>query len=82
MFQLTIFHNDDCDLTLSETIEELNDHGLTVVSKEFDNHNDEWEVVVQGSKEQFFKWNDTINQGGPSWNEEEFMEELVEVEAA
>lgn len=82
MYQLTIYHNTDHDLTLGETIEELQDFGLQVVTKEFDNHNDEWEVVIQGTREQFFKWNDAINQGGPSWNEEEFMEDLVEVEAA
>ena len=82
MFQLTVFHNDDSDLTLNETIQEFEDHGLTVVSKEFSHDWDEWTVVIQGTKENFFKWNDTINQGGPSWNEEEFMEELEEVEAA
>lgn len=82
MFQLTVFHNDDSDLTLSETIEEIEAHGLTVISKEFDSHWDEWTLVIQGTKDNFFKWNDTCMEGGPAWNEEEFMEDLVEVKAA
>ena len=71
MFQTTIFHNDDSDLTLQETIEEFESFGLTLISKEFDLKWDEWTLVIQGTREQFF-----------SWNEEEFMEDLIEVEAA
>ena len=82
MFQTTIFHNDDSDLTLQETIEEFESFGLTLISKEFDFDWDEWTLVIQGTKDQFFSWNDHLMEGGPSWNEEEFMEDLIKVEAA
>ena len=82
MYQLTTYHNDDSDLTLSETIEDFEDFGLTLVSKAFSLEWDEWTLVIQGTRDQFFKWNDHLMEGGPSWNEEEFMEDLIEVQPA
>ena len=53
-----------------------------MISQEFNETYQETTLVLQGTKEQFFSWNDTLMEGGPSWNEEEFMEELVPVKAA
>jgi hypothetical protein len=37
-------------------------------------------IVLQGTKDQFMSWGEEEQGGGPSFNEEELMEELVEVE--
>jgi hypothetical protein len=79
MFQITFLHNDESFLNLQETIEECESFGLTLVSKTFDSEFDEWTLILQGTKDQLFSWNDALMEGGPSWNEEEFMEELVQV---
>lgn len=81
MFQLTTYHNEYSDETLEEFIQIAVDSGLTVVSQVMDAQ-DETTLVLQGTKDNFFKWNDTCMEGGPAWNEEEFMEVLVEVKAA
>ena len=81
MFQLTTYHNEYCEETLPEFISLAQEHGLTVISQVTD-ATDETTLVLQGTQEQFFSWNDTLMEGGPSWNEEEFMEELVPVKAA
>lgn len=82
MFQLTAIHNDWNEETIEEFIEIAQGHGLTVVSQEFDETYQETTLVLQGTKEQFFSWNDHLMEGGPSWDEEEFMEDMIEVEAA
>jgi|APGre2960657373_1045057.scaffolds.fasta_scaffold173741_1 hypothetical protein len=81
MFQLTTYHNEYSEETLEDFIQIAVDSGLTVVSQLMDAQ-DETTLVLQGTKDQFFTWNEYFMEGGPSWNEEEFMEELVEVEAA
>jgi len=82
MYQTTIYHNDDSDLTMEEAVEEFLSFGLKLVSSKFDSYHDEWTLVLQGTKDQFFAWNDHLMEGGPAWNEEEFMEELTPVLAA
>ena len=89
MFQTTAIHNDWNEETIEEFIELAGEHGLTVISQEFNETYQETTLVLQettlvlqGTKEQFFSWNDTLMEGGPSWDEEEFMEELVPVKAA
>lgn len=77
MFQLTAIHNDWNEETIEEFIEIAQDHGLTVVSQEFDETYQETTLVLQGTKEQFFSWNDHLMEGGPSWDEEEFMEDMI-----
>ena len=81
MFQLTTYHNEYSEETLEEFIQIALDNGLTLVSQTTD-LSDETTLILQGTKDQFFSWNDHFMEGGPSWNEEEFMEELVEVKAA
>ena len=81
MFQLTTYHNEYSEETLEEFIQIALDNGLTLVSQTTD-LSDETTLILQGTKDQFFSWNDYFMEGGPSWNEEEFMEELVEVKAA
>ena len=81
MFQLTTYHNEYSEETLEDFIQIAVDSGLTVVSQLMDAQ-DETTLVLQGTKDQFFTWNEYFMEGGPSWNEEEFMEELVEGEAA
>ena len=78
MFQLTTYHNEYSEETLVEFTQIAVDSGLTLVSQVTDAQ-DETTLVLQGTKDQFFTWNDYFMEGGPSWNEEEFMEELVEV---
>lgn len=79
MFELMIYHNYDCTLSRMETIEELEDNGLKVISVEFDNHNDEWEILVQGTQEQFIKWNDSTSECSPSWDQVDITEDLEPV---
>ena len=79
MFQLTAIHNDWNEETIEEFIETIKGHGLTVVSQEFSETYQETTLILQGTREQFFSWNDEMMEGGPSWNEEEFMEDLEEV---
>jgi len=81
MFQLTTYHNEYSEETLEEFIQIALDNGLTLVSQATD-FSDETTLILQGTREQFFSWNDYFMEGGPSWNEEEFMEDLVEIEAA
>jgi hypothetical protein len=81
MFQLTTYHNEYSEETLEEFIQIALDNGLTLVSQTTD-FSDETTLILQGTREQFFSWNDYFMEGGPSWNEEEFMEDLVEIEAA
>jgi hypothetical protein len=81
MFQLTTYHNEYSEETLEEFIQIALDNGLTLVSQTTD-FLDETTLILQGTREQFFSWNDYFMEGGPSWNEEEFMEDLVEIEAA
>ena len=81
MFQLTTYHNEYSEETLEEFIQIALDNGLTLVSQTTD-LSDETTLILQGTKDQFFTWNDYFMEGGPSWNEEEFMEDLVEIEAA
>ena len=83
MFQLTAYHIPEFEeLTVEEFIEIAQSHGLTVVSQDWDELGEQTIITLQGTKDQFFSWNDELMEGGPSWNEEEFMEDLVEVEAA
>ena len=82
MFQTTVIHNEWNEETVEEFIELAQEHGLTVISQEFNETYVETTLVLQGTKDQFFSWNDVLMEGGPSWNEEEFMEELVQVQAA
>ena len=81
MFQLTTYHNEYSEETLDEFIQIAVDSGLTVVSQVMDDQ-DETTLVLQGTKDQFFSWNDELMEGGPSWDEEEFMEDLRPVKAA
>lgn len=81
MFQLTTYHNEYSEETLEEFIQIALDNGLTLISQTTD-LSDETTLILQGTREQFFTWNDHFMEGGPSWNEEEFMEDLVEIEAA
>lgn len=83
MFQLTAYHIPEFEEdTAEEFIELAQAHGLTAVSREWDDLGEQTILVLQGTKDQFFSWNDHFMEGGPSWNEEEFMEELVQVQAA
>lgn len=82
MFQLTAIHNDWNEETVEEFIELAQEHGLTVISQEFDETYEDTTLVLQGTLKQFFSWNDALMDGGPSWSEGEFMEELVPVQAA
>ena len=81
MFQLTTYHNEYSEETLEEFIQIALANRLTLVSQTTD-FSDETTLILQGTREQFFSWNDYFMEGGPSWNEEEFMEDLVEIEAA
>jgi hypothetical protein len=82
MFQTTAIHNDWNEETVEEFIEFAGEHGLTVISQEFNETYQETTLVLQGTKEGFFSWNDALMEGGPSWDEEEFMESLIEIQAA
>ena len=83
LYQLTVVHNeDDSGDHVEEFMARAEGHGLKVV----DAYQlpdcywlENW-VVLQGSKESFMSWAMEDQEGGPSFNEEELMEDLVEVE--
>ena len=83
LYQLTVVHNeDDSGDHVEEFMARAEGHGLKVV----DAYQlpdcywlENW-VVLQGSKEAFMSWAMEDQEGGPSFNEEELMEDLVEVE--
>lgn len=79
MFQLNTVHNEFTGLELGEFLEIIASHGLTVVHQEFDIEEDETYLTLQGTKEGFISWAEEGQEGGPSFNEEEFMEELTPV---
>ena len=78
MYQLTIFHNDDdsCE-TLEEVTARLTRHGLKVDHTAYDHNWDEHTIVLQGTKDQFLSWNAECMEGGPSIDEEEFLDALA-----
>ena len=84
LYQLTVVHNED-DGLLGEGVEEfmarVEGHGLKVVDvyQLPDCYWLENWVVLQGSKDAFMSWAMEDQEGGPSFNEEELMEDLVEV---
>jgi hypothetical protein len=83
MFQLTAYHIPEFEEdTAEEFIEQARAHGLKAVSREWDDLGEQTILVLQGTKDQFFSWNDELMEGGPSWDEEEFMEDLRPVKAA
>ena len=83
LYQLTVVHNeDDSGDHVEEFMARAEGHGLKVV----DAYQlpdcywlENW-VVLQGSKESFMSWGEEEQGGGPSFNEEELMEDLVVVE--
>ena len=83
LYQLTVVHNeDDSGDHVEEFMARAEGHGLKVV----DAYQlpdcywlENW-VVLQGSKDAFMSWGAEDQEGGPSFNEEELMEDLVEVE--
>ena len=81
MFQFVTFHNDDSYGTLSELLEVVQEHGLTVVEKTFSLEWDETTLVLQGTREQFEKFFLSEGDGDPSQSTDidEFMDELEEV---
>ncbi len=83
MFQLTAYHIPEFEeVTVEEFIEIAQEHGLTLISQEWDDLGEQTIITLQGTREQFFSWNDELMEGGPSWDEEEFMEDLRPVKAA
>ena len=82
MFQFKTHHNDDSFITLSEMIESIQEFGLTVVEKTFSTEWDETTLVLQGTRAQFEKFFLSNGDSSQSIDIDEFMEELVEVEAA
>ena len=81
MYQLTIFHNDDdaCE-TLEEVTDRLTRWGLKVDHTTYDPNCDEHTIVVQGTKDQFISCGEEAQGGGPSFNEEEFLDALEPAE--
>lgn len=81
MFQFTTYHNDDSYGTLSDLLEVVQEHGLTVVEKTFSLEWDETTLVLQGTREQFEKFFLSEGDGDPSQSTDidEFMDELEEV---
>ncbi len=80
MFQFTTYHNDDSYGTLSELLEVVQEHGLTVVEKTFSTEWDETTLVLQGTRAQFEKFFlESDDVSSQSINIDEFMDELEEV---
>lgn len=80
LYQLTVVHNeDDSGDHVEEFMARAQGHGLKVVDAYQLPDCYLLEFVLQGSKEQFMSWGVEEQGGGPSFNEEELMEDLVEV---
>ena len=79
MFQFKIQHNDDSFITLSEMVESIQEVGLTVVEKTFNQKWNETTLVLQGTRAQFEKFFLSDEDNSQSINIDEFMDELEEV---
>ena len=80
--QLTVVHNEEeSGDHVEEFMARAPDRGLKVVDvyQIPDCYGLENWVVLQGSKDAFMSWGEEEQGGGPSFNEEELMEDLVEV---
>ena len=79
MFQFKTQHNDDSFITLSEMVESIQEVGLTVVEKTFNQKWNETTLVLQGTRAQFEKFFLSDEDNSQSINIDEFMDELEEV---
>ena len=79
MFQFKTQHNDDSFITLSEMVESIQEVGLTVVEKTFNQKWNETTLVLQGTIAQFEKFFLSDEDNSQSINIDEFMDELDEV---
>jgi len=79
MFQFKTQHNDDSFITLSEMVESIQEVGLTVVEKTFNQKWNETTLVLQGTRAQFEKFFLSDEDMSQSVNVDEFMDELDEV---
>ena len=80
MFQFTTFHNDDSFGTLTDLLEVVEEHGLTVVDQFLDTKWDETVITIRGTRDQFEKFFLTTTEDpSQSVNIDEFMDELEEV---
>ena len=79
MFQFKTQHNDDSFMTLSEMVESIQEVGLTVVEKTFNQKWNETTLVLQGTRAQFEKFFLSDEDMSQSVNVDEFMDELDEV---
>lgn len=79
MFQFKTQHNDDSFITLSEMVESIQEVGLTVVEKTFNQKWNETTLVLQGTRAQFEKFFLSDEDNSQSINIDEFMDELDEV---
>ena len=79
MFQFKTQHNDDSFITLSEMVESIQEVGLTVVEKTFNQKWNETTLVLQGTRAQFEKFFLSDEDMSQSDNVDEFMDELDEV---
>ena len=82
LYQLTVVHNEEeSGDHVEEFMVRAQGHGLKVVDvyQIPDCYWLENWVVLQGSKDAFMSWGEEEQGGGPSFNEEELMEDLVEV---
>ena len=73
MFQFKIQHNDDSFITLSEMVESIQEVGLTVVEKTFNQKWNETTLVLQGTRAQFEKFFLSDEDNSQSINIDEFM---------
>jgi len=78
MFQFTTYHYDDLG-DLSDLIEVITNHGLSVIDKWFDTEFDETGLTIQGTREQFRTMFEQTSQDDWGTDIEEFMAELVPV---
>lgn len=79
MFQFKTQHNDDSFITLSEMVESIQEVGLTVVEKTFNQKWNETTLVLQGTRAQFEKFFLSDEDNSQSINIDEFMDELDKV---
>lgn len=79
MFQFKTQHNDDSFMTLTEMVESIQEVGLTVVEKTFNQKWNETTLVLQGTRAQFEKFFLSDEDMSQSVNVDEFMDELDEV---
>lgn len=82
LFKLITVHNEMNEDTLEDFLKRLERFSLTVLFKQWNEHHQDTELVISGTKNDFLSWNGSYvgDDGLPVWDSRHFVRELVPVQ--